>query len=445
MDDAPSCGDKGADEFPARVVSANGPCINAARCGAAKSFAESRQRLMCRACFADAVMHQFRRGLQLVKPVKRSGTTPLVVAFSGGVASSALLDMCARLLQQDARKVHFSCHVVWIDCLDVLPVSPEQAQTIRADIAAAVEKRGFESFRRIPLCAAFSRGSLAPDEQGSCMVRLKHAFGGSRPMVSWKEALLDVLVRSLLIRYAQSVDSHRVVVGDTMTRMSVKLFGSLSRGVGSNAGSLVSPVDAVSFGPLDVMIVRPLSSMTSKELGLYNRAVQTADIVVVPSFSTQALDKKHSLDLLSETFLLTLQDAHDHTLPTLVRAANKIDPADDTYFCKEWAHCMGCDPELKKVLQARSLDANAALAARCQLCLLVKADTQSVGKGCCQSECASGCGDKPQLCRKCTLLTSEMEAENGTKAAEVAVSYRDEVRAKIADYLLSSDDDEDGE
>ena len=443
--DAPSCGDQGADEFPQRCPSSNGPCINVAKCGATKSFAESRQRLMCASCFVETVLHQFKKGIQLVKPTKRSSVTPLVVAFSGGTGSSALLSLFRRLQDQDKRKVHFQCHVVWVDCLDVLPV--DNAAVIRSRIPELAA--GFASFKRIPLCAAFSRGSLEPDEEGMTMVRLKKVFSGSKPLVSWKESLIEILTRSLLVRYAQSVGAHRIVTGESMTRVSVNLFGSLSRGVGSNASSLVSGVDSVTFGPLNILWVRPLVSLTLKELGLYLRAKKNdsnlnLEPILIPTFSTLARDKKHSLDLLSETFLLTLQDAHDHTLPTLVRAANKIADSPDSFHCKEWAHCMGCDPELKKKISNRNSVDSLAKVDRCQMCMMVAPVTlENDSDTCCEAGC--GCGDDksqpPKLCQKCTLLTTEMAAENGSNTADVIVSYRDEVRAKIAEYLLSDDDE----
>lgn len=449
MEDAPSCGEKGP---PVRSPVKNGPCVNVAKCGAEKSFAETRQRRLCRPCFAESVEHAFRKGMQLCKPIRRSQPVPVVLAYSGGLASTALCHLFAMLEQQDARKVHFAAHVVWVDCLDVLDLSPEEKESIRSRVASQGAR--FASFRRFPLCAAFSRGSLEPDEDGACMKRLLQVFSGNRPMVSWKEGLLELLTRSIIVRYAQKIGSHRVILGESMTRVCVNLFGTMARGVGSNSAATVGPVDATSFGDVNVMILRPLVSLTQKEIALYLRSLPSPvpEVISVPTFATLAKDKKHSLNLLSETFLLALQDAHDHTLPTLTRAANKIVPPDGATYCKEWANCMGCDPDVKKAILAGAASSNApSMAERCAVCHSVSAVKnellQQEGDECCsdtKKDGDAGCGCKVSvaLCRRCQLLTREMETDNGSAAIDVVVPYRDEVRASIAEYLLSSSEDE---
>jgi hypothetical protein len=235
-EDEPSCGSKGTEEFPKAPSVKNGNCVNFHKCGATKSFTVSRSRRVCSKCYGDTIDHTFKKGMQLVKPTKRSGVTPLLVAVSGGPSSTALLALFRQLLDQDARKVHFSVHVVWVDCLDVLPVSPEEAQEIREQIKALAT--GFKSFKRLPLCGAFSRGSLEPEESGVCQEKLKKVFEGTRPMVAWKEDLLAVLIRSLLLRYAQYIGVNRIVTGENMTRVSVRFFSNMSRGIGVNAASV---------------------------------------------------------------------------------------------------------------------------------------------------------------------------------------------------------------
>jgi hypothetical protein len=234
-----ACGDVDVEPQKRRI---NGPCD---KCGA-KSFSSSRSRLLCKVCFVESVDHQFRKGLQAVKPSARHGgaLTKLLVGFSGGFCSMALLDLCEKLVRQDARKVHFELHAVWVDCLDVLPCA--DAANVRQQIAALIRESSlFKSFQIIPLCAAFS-SKLEPAHEETHFLRvlskiglflcvssvfvvvkakLHRVFSGSRRLeVTWKEDLQNVLVRALLLRAAQGKNCCRIVIGESMTRCCVNLL-----------------------------------------------------------------------------------------------------------------------------------------------------------------------------------------------------------------------------
>ena len=432
------CGDK-EDAGPGKAApQKNGPCH---KCGTARSFTSSRTRLFCRACYAEAVLHQFKKTLQVVKPARQQAgqLAPILVAFSGGPASSALLACFEQVLRQDARKVQFAVHGVWVDCLDVLPLSPAEAAAIRARMAERMAACPFRSFRRVPLCAAFAPATLEPDERGPSMQQLQRVFAGSRrPEVTWKEDLLDVLVRALLLRCAQLTGGGcaRLATGETMTRCCIRLLAGMARGIGANAALTVAGVDPVTFGHLNVVLVRPLVGLTAREVALYLRAVGSAPLPTIPTFSTMACDKRSSLSLLSESFLLTLQNAHDHTLPTLIKSAQKIEPpAAGLMYSREWGNCMGCDAELRKTIAAQQSEP--AKSARCAVCLLVPPREAHRSDGCCGDGGGSGCDcsggeTAPPLCRVCALLVEEMQLANGATARDVVVSVQDQMRARIA-------------
>lgn len=182
---------------------------------------------------------------------QRGGKTSLVVGYSGGFSSAALLTMFEEMMKKDSRTQSFTVSVVWIDCFDILPVEQDVAAHLRQEI----EKVGssFPEFVRLPLCCAFSPDSF--EERDSCKDLLKQAFT-SNPKnkgvvaggFTWKEELLDCLIRSILVRYAQSKGCHRIVSGESMSRCCVKLFSNMSRGVGINATLVTAGVDPLTFG-----------------------------------------------------------------------------------------------------------------------------------------------------------------------------------------------------
>ncbi len=387
-------------------------------------------------------MHQFKKTLQTVKPSRHQAgeLSPILVACSGGASSWALMSFFEQLLRQDARKMHFAVHGVWVDCLDVLPMGPGDAAAVRAQMAAVMAASPFGSFRRVPLCAAFSPATLEPDEKGASMEKLKRVFAGSRRQdVTWKEDLMAVLVRSLLLRCAQRTGGgcSRIATGETMTRCCVKLLAGMSRGLGANAALTVAGVDPVTFGHLNVMLVRPLVGLTAKEIVLYLRAIGRPLLLPVPAFSTMAGDKRHSVSLLSETFLLSLQSAHDHTLATLIKSAQKIEsPVAAGAYCREWANCMGCEPAMRKAVLAQSEEKRRL----CSVCWMVPPLSVVVAPsgGCCGGAC--DCSASEDMCRVCSLLVEDMAANNNSSAKDIAVPVRDQVFARIADCLLSDDD-----
>jgi hypothetical protein len=251
-------------------------------------------------------------------------------------------------------------------------------------------------------------------------------------------------VRALLLRCAQAVSCSRIATGENMTRCCARLLAGMARGAGASVALTVAGVDAQTFGHLNVMIVRPLVGLTAREVALYARAVDCVALPTIPSFSTMAGDKRHSLSLLSETFLLTLQNAHDHTLPTLIKSAQKIEPpSEGVVYCREWGNCMGCDAELRKTIAAQK-DGTLERAVRCSICLLVppvapKSKSDDSGE-CCGSACDCSGNVAPMMCRACALMAEEMQLANGASVRDVVVSVQDQMRARIADCLLSDDE-----
>jgi hypothetical protein len=217
MEDATnSCGrDEAGPALSSRTK--NGPC---SRCDAARSYAVTRQRLLCKPCFISACGLTFNKALQQVKLRQKRVRTSLIIGFSGGPVSSTLLEFMAQLLRADPRQVMFTVHVAWVDTLDVLPslANAEPAHAIRERIARTCAELGMP-LRVIPLHTFLS------EDGPTGRTQLARVFSAPptqqhHPLdVTWKEELLDHMVRALLVRFAHESGVKTIVTGETMTRL----------------------------------------------------------------------------------------------------------------------------------------------------------------------------------------------------------------------------------
>jgi hypothetical protein len=116
-------------------------------------------------------------------------------------------------------------HVAWVDTLDVLPSiqGAEPPQAIRERIVRNCAELGLP-LRIIPLHTFLS------EDEPAGRAQLARIFATSQPQhqqqqhhhpldVTWKEELIEHMVRTLLVRYAQEIGVHRIVTGETMTRL----------------------------------------------------------------------------------------------------------------------------------------------------------------------------------------------------------------------------------
>ncbi|XP_027702308.1 cytoplasmic tRNA 2-thiolation protein 2 isoform X2 [Vombatus ursinus] len=155
-----------------------------------------------------------------------------------------------------------------------------------------------------------------------------------------REELLQTLRAHLILHVARVQGYSKVMLGDSCTRLAIKLMTNLALGRGA---FLAWDTGFSDDRHGDVVMLRPMRDYTLKEIAFYNR------MFGVPSVFTPAIDtkapEKASIHRLMESFILRLQAQFPSTISTVYRTSEKL------------------------VKAPRNGDAAGAATARCLLCM----------------------------------------------------------------------------
>lgn len=149
------------------------------------------------------------------------------------------------------------------------------------------------------------------------------------------EDLHRILVSALLRRTAQQYDCAALLLGDTATRVSIRLIEDLAKGAGHKLpvqGSYAAWID-------DLLVVRPFKTHLIQDVLFYTSAlgldplqpeqhvvpptVSTADVLANTNSNAPAMDKS-SIARLTETFILNLEKGVPSTVTTIGKTGSKL-------------------------------------------------------------------------------------------------------------------------
>lgn len=125
----------------------------------------------------------------------------------------------------------------------------------------------------------------------------------------------------LIVQTARDRGYAKVMMGESLTRVAIKLLTNLSLGRGAYLAVDTGFTDQ-RHG--DVMVVRPMQDYTAKEIAFYNRFFGVPTVSVPPLFTKRR--EKPSIHQLVERFLLGLQEEFPSTISTVYRTGEKLSP-----------------------------------------------------------------------------------------------------------------------
>ncbi|KAJ8271319.1 hypothetical protein COCON_G00101780 [Conger conger] len=317
----------------------------------------------CRCCFKEYFVHKFRAMLgknRVIFPGEK-----VLLAVSGGPASSAMLSQVQEGLSRDApKKLRFIPGILHIDEGGACGQSLEERERSTAQLEAIFRATGYP-FHTVPLEQVFelpssvleaaasapqrpdgsykaavdqflqsakARGSSSPGEGGpdgdpavrEAQVRLSRletrdapngparlGLGRSEDLgrllssvrtLTAKEDMLQTLRHHLMVHTARTHGYSKVMMGDSCSRLAVKLLSNIAQGRGATLATDTGFSDP-RYG--DVVIIRPMRDYSSKEIAFYNKMFGVPS-VFVPGLDTKASDKA-SIPLLTESFVTKLQ------------------------------------------------------------------------------------------------------------------------------------------
>nr|XP_024657386.1 cytoplasmic tRNA 2-thiolation protein 2-like [Maylandia zebra] len=464
----------------------------------------------CRLCFKDFFIHKFKAVLgknRIIFPGEK-----VLLAVSGGPSSCSMLRQVQEGLSQKAnKKLRFVPGVAFIDEGAAIGQSVEERQRTVAELQAVFQATGFP-FYILPLeqvldlpasvvatnpspseqpasaykaavhhfvetdCSNFPRPqepkkTLLPRVQESHTLMLQQLLGSVKTLTA-REELLNTLRQHLLVHTARTEGYSKLMLGDSCTRLAVKLLTSISLGRGAQLAQDTGFSDS-RYG--DIILVRPMRDYSAKEVAYYNHLF-TVPYVVIPSVDTKTVDKA-SIQRLTESFVTKLQTDFPSTVSTIYRTSEKLQTA-----CRKRSGADGCD---RCLLCLCSLDTavEAASASRprsyqiscpgpsvCEAALLkpearareagVAASHRTVlflcrRRGCGRAGSDGGCCSsaklpettrlKSLLCYSCALTVRDMSTVNHLPQYILSEAQRrqrrSQMREEISDFLLDDGDE----
>ncbi|KAI9141507.1 hypothetical protein BKA69DRAFT_1073807 [Paraphysoderma sedebokerense] len=309
------------------------------KCKDEKGTITIRQILYCRSCFIENISYKFRHTLARLKTMNHIGEDKLLLALSGGHSSRTMLHLMS-MYQQTGESMKTSkcfkdvivCHIDESGLFDGPNETSSKLEEIVASYRLPLEKVQLEEVFALDemkddaylLKVTGDDMYLAKQDQPlqSNREKLQNLFLNSAKM-SGKEDLLNHLKMKLLLLKAKSLGCSRLMLGDSGTRLAIKIISETSKGRGYSL-----PVDIAGETDWyqDVIVLRPMKDYILKELGIYN-TLNNLETIHIPTFTTKTTKSKASIDHITEEFIMGLERDFSNTVSTVYRTASKLKPS----------------------------------------------------------------------------------------------------------------------
>lgn len=343
------------------------------RCGSEPFVCIDKVRIECRQCFSEFCNKKFRTTIGKSKLVKNNES--ILLAYSGGPNSTALLDLIHSSMMYDAgRDQKFKVSILHIDTSSISRLQSDLLGDHELEKHAGdIDKRIEFLARRYPKWPIYfttiekyfteshkmpSNSDFYPRHEPlyDCPAYLKYTCDIDLYSREYKDSILELCndeaaegqMRSFLentisdktdrqrivcdccfrlidrvaadIKEREDPDLKFVMTGSAITRLSNDLLVDVILGRGSNIGHDVKICDRRTRIP----IMRPLREFSSKEIAYYLKARDILkDVCVTPNLMTFT-GRKDTIQSLTESFLSRLSLDFPSTYNTLLNTGNKM-------------------------------------------------------------------------------------------------------------------------
>lgn len=285
----------------------------------------------CKTCFLSNCTHKFRATLGKSRLMKFGEN--VLVAFSGGPSSAAMLRFVLEGLSEEAHKRFiFKPSLLYIDDSVVL------GDDGMAEVTSLMQESGLPYYTA-PIERVYDTGPLCLNSNSSDKLRetFNVAYSGLRTLTD-RESFYKLTLRNLMIRLARDNGFSKVFTGETGTVLAAKLLSTIALGRGSQIREESGFVDGRDPA---VTILRPMREFTSKEVALFNHHSGVRHRVQrTPSTGR---DSRASISRLTESFLNGLQEDFPSTISTVWRTGDKlVSRTSSTTLCKLCGSKLDC-------------------------------------------------------------------------------------------------------
>ncbi|XP_067135612.1 cytoplasmic tRNA 2-thiolation protein 2 [Centruroides vittatus] len=306
-------------------------------------------------CFLAYCTHKFRGTLGKSKQIKRG--EKILIAFSGGMSSSAMLHMIKEGLKEASHKrLSFNPILLFIDETSIFSTINDDNEEIykimldtrfpsyitRLEMVYHDEKSVFYQ----SLDASYFNFINYNKEKKLLMEALD-----SFKSLSSKENFIKNLRYNLIMDIAKNVDCSKIFVGESATLLAIRLLSDLAQGCGANISD------------------ETVKEFLNKEIAMYNHFLNIP-YQVKQTLSTKS-DNKASILRLTENFVVGLQSQFPATVSTIYRIGNKL-CADSDKISKN--KCILC--QKKKSIKCQKYILFGSILTRCGLKAILKNPTE---------------------------------------------------------------------
>ncbi|KAK0469650.1 uncharacterized protein EV420DRAFT_1495894 [Desarmillaria tabescens] len=344
-----------------------------------------RHAVYCKECFTPLVSFKFRRALEPFvnelpqgprrKALKALGN--LLLAFSGGLGSTVLLDLAHQAYfanrqgenkteNQQGGKDHPRNAPIWpkgsicyVEICSAFPGMRDRTEQIRA----AVTNYSALDFIPLRLENAFdnswweSVGGRPPSSElqvdlsneDICIssfstetvedpVTSLRTFLSSLPTQTAVSRAVPTLIRILLLYTARSTRSSHLLLGTSLTSLSVSLISAISQGAGftvrEEAQEEWASLNVPSLTQMSVRVIRPLREVGMKECAFF---CWWHNLNVIGKEKIPG--GKQDIASLTKDFIVGLEKDYPSTVSTIARTCGKLAPKAGTtracIFCEQ--------------------------------------------------------------------------------------------------------------
>ncbi|KAI1297290.1 Cytoplasmic tRNA 2-thiolation protein 2-A [Halotydeus destructor] len=280
---------------------------------------------LCRSCFDEYSSHKYRSTVAKHKLIRNG--TKVLIAFSGGASSSALLNLVQECVQhpEEHRRAIYVPHVVHIDESILLPAN---CDSHLSQIRAAMKKTSWNAYVssiESSFCCATEKsyGSLSDETAYESSDAIKGQFTAAlndMKSLTSKEEFLRRLRNQLLVDIAKKECLDAIFLGTNGSRLSIQLIADVAQGKGNQIHLETGFCD----DRFDIPIFKPLREFVSKEIQFYNRSKEVPFVENIDLLSKQST--KSSISKLTEAFINDLQTGFPATVYTLYKISSKVKP-----------------------------------------------------------------------------------------------------------------------
>ncbi|XP_054165451.1 cytoplasmic tRNA 2-thiolation protein 2-A-like [Oppia nitens] len=291
-----------------------------------------RKDVFCRQCLANYCAHKFRSTIGKSKAIQREQR--IIIAFSGGVNSSAMIDLIKDGLNEDQhRRLRFVPSLVYIDDRILRQnESIEEQELIFKEITNIMIETNWDcyvssiemSYRQNNDIFYTKINNQINKTSVECQKTFSDCFSSITSLTSKQEFIKQMRTR-LIVDIAANEKFDKIFMANNATHLGINLLSDVAIGKGIQLQSEAVFVDERQ----EVPILRPMRELTAKEITFY-AIMKNLKFVITKTLTTNT-SLKSSLQRMSESFVNGLQSEFPATLYTIMKTGDKLKvDSDDT-------------------------------------------------------------------------------------------------------------------